>query len=72
MDAGTLQAALVGYRLRLAEIDKKMAEIRTELGSKPSNSQPLLRKERRLSPAARKRISDAQKLRWATRRAKLS
>ena len=67
-DASLLRAALVGYRNQLAEIDRAIAEIRRRLGGRGSvtsnrASKPRVRRE--LSAAARKRIADAQKKRWA-------
>lgn len=77
-DLATLQMALVGYELERQKIDEKIKEIRARLGGRrmplPSAmpavaaaSQP---RKRNLSPAARKRIADAQKRRWAEHRKK--
>jgi hypothetical protein len=65
-DTALLRAALLGYQSRLAEIEQAMAEIRKKLGSR--NITPTVEitgKRRDLSAAARKRISAAQKKRWA-------
>jgi len=77
LDIATLQAALIGYRGELERIDRKMAEIRKQLGLKHGADQPLPlgngdpwpRKKRVLSAAARKRIAAAQKKRWTAHRA---
>ena len=65
-DTSLLQAALVGYQSRLAEIEQAMADIRKKLGGRATASGGAApRKRRDLSAAARKRISAAQKKRWA-------
>lgn len=74
MDAETLQAALAGFKIRLAEIDARMSAIYKQLASE-RRGQPFPlpkavqasppQKKRRLSPATRKKIADAQRLRWA-------
>ncbi len=77
-DLATLQMALVGYEIERQKIDERIREIRALLGGRrvplPSAmasgaavSQP---RKRNLSPAARKRIADAQKRRWAEHRRK--
>ena len=75
MDPATLQAALVGYRQQLDQIEAKMAEIRRQLGktgrsartSLPQGSAPTPRKNR-MSAEGRARIAAAQKARWARAR----
>jgi len=64
-DTSLLEAALVGYQARLAEIEKAMAEIRKKIGTRGGFTATTPRKRRDLSAAARKRISAAQKKRWA-------
>jgi hypothetical protein len=65
-DTSLLQAALVGYQSKLAEIEQAMADIRKKLGTRTSPAAAgTPRKRRDLSAAARKRISAAQKKRWA-------
>lgn len=70
VDSELLQAALVGYQSQLASIDEKMAEIATRIGQRaPGKSAaggavPSI-KPRKMSAAARRRISAAQKKRWA-------
>jgi hypothetical protein len=67
-----LQAALVGYQRRLAEIDAHMADLRArvsgraqQLAPRETESRP---KKRRLSPEGRARIVAATKKRWAALR----
>jgi len=70
-DQALLEAALIGYQHQLEEIEAKMAELRRQLGGKPSApsaktataAAPAGR--RQMSAAARKRIAAAQKKRWA-------
>jgi hypothetical protein len=68
-DPELLQAALVGYRHQLAQIEAKMAEIRSLLAGLPvvlpseSFGVPSAPK-RALSPEARERIAAAQRKRW--------
>jgi len=84
LDAATLQAALVGYRQQLEEIEQKMAEIRRKLGNSGSRSisastsgesaskgasKPRARRHQ-MSAEGRARIAAAQRARWAkTKRA---
>ncbi len=72
-----LNAALEGLEAKKAEIDRQIAEIRSMLGNqaakrKQSDGGNLVntptRKRRVISPASRKRIADAQRLRWANAR----
>ena len=67
-DVSLLQAALIGYQQRRAEIDRAIAEINAKLGGKTAS--PVMdgqsaRRRKPLSAAARKRIAAAQKERWA-------
>jgi hypothetical protein len=65
--------ALVGYELEKQKIDEKIRQIQAQLKGKkiasPSSDDvgpaPV---KRNLSPAARKRIAEAQKRRWAEHR----
>jgi hypothetical protein len=76
-DPAILAMALIGFEREKAEIDSKIAEIRAILGgakgaagaAKKKGAAPP-RKKRELSEAARKRISLAQKKRWAEHRKK--
>src|ERR1051325_3639913 len=76
-DPALLQAALVGYESKLAQINEAISEIRRELrqahgatpGATPSVSTAATataprRARRKLSAAARARIAAAQKKRW--------
>ena len=72
-DTSMLAMALVGYELEKKKIEERIKEIRAQLGGKsaskesgPAGEEP--RKRRKLSAAARKRISTAQKKRWAEQR----
>src|ERR671936_410184 len=75
VDNSILEAALIGLEQQRSQIDAKMAEIRRRLrtgggGAAPtSEAAPGRRARRVLSPAARKRIADATKKRWAAYRA---
>jgi hypothetical protein len=72
-----LEAALVGYQARKAKIDGAMAAIKEQLKGTGRPAQldggggdiptpfAKLRKKRRMSAAARKRIAAAQRKRWA-------
>jgi|SRR6516164_5213747 hypothetical protein len=72
IDIATLQAALLGYQAQHDQIVAKMDELRRQLGkTRGAGSIPTpLRTKRALSAAARKRIADAQRKRWAEYRAK--
>jgi hypothetical protein len=75
-DLTTLQMALVGYELEKQKIDAKIKEIQARLRGRkttaPSASAEAAKRapKRVLSRAARKRISIAQKKRWAEHRKK--
>jgi hypothetical protein len=74
-DQEILEAALVGYQSQLGQIDDAIAGIRSRLGIRgprplvmsTDGAQPTPTK-RRMSAAARRRISLAQKKRWAATR----
>jgi len=75
-DHTTLQMALVGYEIEKERIAGKIREIQSELGvGKPTGGGAVKSeaapKKRVLSAAARKRISAAQKKRWAEHRKRL-
>jgi hypothetical protein len=70
VDTSTLQAALIGYQSQLTYITEKIREIRLRLGARAATDggggfPDPFRAKRVLSAAARKRIADAQKKRWA-------
>ena len=63
------RAAIDGFEHRRLQIDGLIAELRTLLNGfspeAPAASEPIPRKRRRMSAAARRRIAMAQKARWA-------
>jgi hypothetical protein len=73
-DLATLQMALVGFQIEKQKIEDKIRELQTQLKGKrvlmPSAAAEVKAPgvKRILSPAARKRIADAQKRRWAEHR----
>jgi hypothetical protein len=74
-DTQILEAALIGLRHQLTQIDTKIADIGRKLRIRKSRQtvstvepQPT-RKRRRISAAARKRMADATRKRWAEYRA---
>ena len=70
-DSGLLAAALVGYEQQRSEIVERIGEIRRELGGRASAAAPndaVSGRKRVMSPAARKRIAEAQRKRWAAQR----
>ena len=73
-DTPILEAALMGLQHQYSTITVKMSEIRKQLGirgGRPASgeTQSPQRKRSRMSAAARKRIADATKKRWAAYRA---
>jgi hypothetical protein len=63
-----IEAAIVGFEAQKKSIDAQIAELRAMLTGAPGSSAepaPAKRKRRKLSAAAIKRMSAAQKLRWA-------
>ena len=69
-DHGVLEAALIGYQAQRDSIQKKIEEIKAQLGHGPARkavataaTKPA--KGHRISPEGLKRIRDAQKRRWA-------
>jgi hypothetical protein len=70
IDRTILEAALIGIEAQKKQLDERAAQIRqmldgnqTEATTASSETAP--RKRRKLSAAARKRIAEAQKARWA-------
>jgi len=64
-----LELALKGLQAERAKIDEEIAQLRMQLGggrSEMNSAQP--RKRRKMSAAARKKISEAMKRRHAERR----
>lgn len=74
IDPALLQAALEGLEHRLAEVSEKIAAVKKLLrsgGSTPAAApRPHRKPRRKMSAGARKRISEAQRKRWADFRAK--
>src|SRR5471030_3208889 len=76
--ASVLQAALVGYELKLSRIEAAIAEIQAELGNvRPGRStapvatkEPTTTGKKRFSRAARERMALSQKRRWQLLKAK--
>lgn len=66
-DVGTLEMALVGFQIEKQRIDSRIQEIHSQLRG---NRTAAPAKKRQLSESARKRISAAQKRRWAEHRKK--
>jgi len=65
-DLTLLEAALIGYQAKIAEIREAIAAIRGESGNTPgTQSEPGKRARRKLSAASRKKMAAAQKKRWA-------
>ena len=72
-DSVMLSMALVGYEVEKKKIEEKIRELRSTLEGKATGKQSPAAdsetpKRRKLSAAARKRISLAQKKRWAEQR----
>jgi hypothetical protein len=64
-----LAAAIEGFEAQKKRIDAQVAELRqlmTGGNSEPTTTASPARKRRKMSAAARKRIGDAQRKRWAT------
>jgi hypothetical protein len=76
MDRSILEAAIIGYQHQIAQAQAAVVDIQKQLGhrgpgrprgvtapAESSEATPI--KRRTMSAAARKRIADAQKKRWA-------
>ena len=65
----TITAAIDGYQFQKSQIDAKVAELRALLAGGSTQTaatpEPAKRKQRKMSAAGRKAISDATKKRWA-------
>jgi len=71
MDAPLLEAALIGFEQLRRNVEDKIRDIRSRLGSGESKTAPSAKVGRRtLSAAARNRIAAAQRKRWAAVKAK--
>ena len=64
-----IKAAILGFEEQRRHIDLKLVELRSLLDGRPAVVLPEIavagRKRRKLSAAARKRIAEAQRKRWA-------
>ena len=73
-DREFLAAALVGYEQQRSQITERIAEIQRQLGGRPvraavpSTNGTAPARRRTMSAAARKRIAEAQRKRWAAYR----
>jgi GH25 family lysozyme M1 (1,4-beta-N-acetylmuramidase) len=68
IDSSILQAALVGLQSEKEKIDNAMAAIRKQLGGRGATAVVTTngtKTARHMSAAAKKRIADAQRKRWA-------
>ena len=72
LDKATLEAALIGYRQQLQQIEAKMTEIRRMLGGAaavaPVKRAPAAstgKQKHHMSAEGRARIAEAQRARWA-------
>jgi hypothetical protein len=71
-----LEAALIGFQSQRDAIQRKIDDIRAQLGKGTTRqaaavaSAPKAQKTHRISPEGLKRIRDAQKRRWAAAKAK--
>jgi hypothetical protein len=67
-----LNAAILGFEEQKKGIDLQIAELRAMLSGPaagPATPEPTNRPRRKMSAAARKRIGDAQRKRWAVKKA---
>ena len=68
LNAEILNAAIEGFEAQKSRIDARIAEIRQMLGvdrTGPGTAAEPQKRKRKMSAAARKRIGDAQRKRWA-------
>jgi hypothetical protein len=75
IDKSILEMAIIGYEAERQRVDNAIAEIRAQLGHRPVRSAgPAVdgapRQPRQMSAAAKERIADAQRKRWAAFHAK--
>lgn len=73
-DSGILEAALIGYSAQRDAIQKKIDELKAQLGrgakAIATSAAPRPQNKHRISPEGLKRIRDAQKRRWAAAKAR--
>ena len=65
---GGLEREIAATRQRLTMLNEQAAKLRARIGVGPRAGAGRKRKRRRMSPEARKRISEMMKKRWAERR----
>lgn len=70
VDAMVLEAAIIGLEQMKRDVDQKVADIRSRLGTHSGAGASQASPKRTLSAAARRRIAAAQKKRWAAIKAK--
>jgi hypothetical protein len=67
-----ITAAILGFESQKQQIDTRITELRQMLSGGPAESaaapEPTKRKRRKMSAAARSRIAEAQRKRWAASR----
>ena len=70
IDAYVLRMAMIGYAQEQAKIEAQIAEIRAQLGNRSlAVTDGVAPKKRKMSAAAKKRISEATRKRWQAFRA---
>jgi hypothetical protein len=61
-----ITAAIAGYEAQKTAIDHQIAELRAMLSGRPAaGPEPPHRKRKKFSAATRRRMKEAQRLRWA-------
>jgi len=69
LNRNIIEAAIVGFEHQKTQIDNQIAELRAMLSGGPAETaatpEAPARKRRKMSAAARKRIGDAVRARWA-------
>ena len=70
LNAEVITAAIQGFESQKRQIDIRIAELRSMLSGGPATkTEPTRKPRRKMSAAARKAIGDAQRKRWAVRKA---
>ena len=72
-DRSLLEAALVGFQHKLAEVEKAISKLTRKLGNKTKEptllpslaAAPRKRRRRKVSAESRKKMAEAQRQRWA-------
>src|SRR5689334_11695439 len=65
VDRTLLEAALLGYQRQRDDIEAKIAEIQKHIGTRSGAAPEPAGEKRTMNAAARQRIAEAQKKRWA-------